>query len=361
MLYIVPKLTQVPRGQDGGAWWCLCSPWTRLPIQQPDRSLSTLVPNTSWFISWGERASLAPSFCPHKVSVMFSEGPRERDKSSPGRPYLHVELLPVTLCVFHQQLQRILVATLRLLAGHLGADVLLNLGMDDVACPQALPKQEGEQCGSGAVLPSLPPVPPCSGRSLLLARREPYPVEPAERHIDGQGEEVADHLLEGLDQLLLAVRAGLAGLEAQQDSHGNAKHEALHLGVHEQAGPGGAQPPRQAGAHLLLDDGHVVLQGVPGEGSHDHLPGGTRRNGTRAQPPRSDRPRPLPARRRAVPFCGACAARCAGWRGSPSPGWSAPRRATARTRAGALPAGCAARSRRPSPVPWAAQRGESCR
>lgn len=79
---------------------------------------------------------------------MFSDSLRERDESSPGEPYLHVELLPVTLGVFHQQLQRILVATLRLLAGHLGTDILLDLGMDDVSCPQALTEQEGEQCGS---------------------------------------------------------------------------------------------------------------------------------------------------------------------------------------------------------------------
>lgn len=44
--------------------------------------------------------------------------------------------------MLHQQLQCILVATLGLLAGHLGTDVLLNLGMDDVARPQALCKQE---------------------------------------------------------------------------------------------------------------------------------------------------------------------------------------------------------------------------
>lgn len=123
-------------------------------------------------------------------------------------------------------------------------------------------------------LPSIPRCPGCRGTPLLLARQEPYPVESAEGHIDGEGEEVADHLLEGFHQLLLAVGAGLAGLKAQQDPHGDAKHEAFHLRVHQQAGPGGAQPLCQAGAHLLLDDGHVVLQGVPGEGPHDHLPGG---------------------------------------------------------------------------------------
>lgn len=133
---------------------------------------------------------------------------------------------------------------------------------------------------------------------------KPYPVEPAERHIYGEGKEVADHLLKGSHQLLLAVGAGLRGLEAQQDPHSDAKHEALHLGVHQQAGPGGTQPPHQAGTHLLLDDGHVVLQGFPGEGLHDHLPGGTRRKrkGTQAQPLRPGRPRPLPVRHRGRTF-----------------------------------------------------------
>jgi len=151
-------------------------------------------------------------------------------------------------------------------------------------------------------LPSLPCCPGCRGTPLLPALQEPYPVEPAEGHVDGEGEEVADHLLEGLHQLLLAVGAGLAGLEAQQDPHGDAEHEALHLGVHQQAGPGSAQPPRQAGAHLLLDDGHVVLQGVPGEGPHDHLPGGGRGGGGRRRGQRLSRragaaapaPRPPP-------------------------------------------------------------------
>lgn len=70
-----------------------------------------------------------------------------RDGSGWGEPHLHIELLSVTLCVLHQQLQRVLVTTLRLLAGHLGTDVLLNLGMDDVACPQALCKQGESELG----------------------------------------------------------------------------------------------------------------------------------------------------------------------------------------------------------------------
>lgn len=113
-----------------------------------------------YFRGGREHLLLSP-FGPKKVSVLLTEGLGERDGSGPGKPHLHVELLPVALCVLHQQLQRILVAALRLLAGHLGTDVLLDLGVDDVARPQALTEQQGEQRGTWALL-ALPPL-----RSLL--------------------------------------------------------------------------------------------------------------------------------------------------------------------------------------------------
>lgn len=80
--------------------------------------------------------------------MLLTEGLGERDRSGPQESHLHVELLPIALCVLHQQLQRIFVATLRLLAGHLGTDVLLDLGVDNVARPQALAKQQGETRGT---------------------------------------------------------------------------------------------------------------------------------------------------------------------------------------------------------------------
>lgn len=110
------------------------------PFQQPAHSLCSLVHYTSWFISWGEGALPTLLFLFPKGKCMVNK----RDKSSLGEPHLHVELLPIALGVFHQQLQCILIATLRLLAGHLGTDVLLDLGMDDVACPQALTEQQGD-------------------------------------------------------------------------------------------------------------------------------------------------------------------------------------------------------------------------
>lgn len=89
--------------------------------------------------------------------MLLTEGLGEREGSGPGEPHLHVELLPVALCVLHQQLQRIFVAALRLLAGHLGTDVLLDLGVDNVARSQALARQQGEQRGTWANT-AIPPI-----------------------------------------------------------------------------------------------------------------------------------------------------------------------------------------------------------
>lgn len=120
-----------------------------LPVDMAPYPAVWLQPlHTSALRKLGKRTPPALSFWPQKISVMLTEGLEERDRSGLGEPHLHVELPPIALCVLYKQLQGILVATLRLLAGHLGTDILLNLGMDDVACPQALSKQQGEQHGT---------------------------------------------------------------------------------------------------------------------------------------------------------------------------------------------------------------------
>jgi len=96
-----------------------------------------------------------------------------------------------------------------------------------------------------------------------------YPVQAAEGHVDGQGEQILDHFLERLHQLLL-VGLDLLRLEAQQDPHGDAEHQPLHLRVDQDAGVLG-HPLLHRGRHLLLDDGDVEIQSLGGESAHDGL------------------------------------------------------------------------------------------
>ena len=64
----------------------------------------------------------------------------------------------------------------------------------------------------------------------------PYPVQAAKGHVNGKREEIAGHLLESLHELLLVLPAARwTRLAAQQDAHGDAEHEALHLGVDQEA------------------------------------------------------------------------------------------------------------------------------
>lgn len=96
-----------------------------------------------------------------------------------------------------------------------------------------------------------------------------YPVQSTERHIDGQREQVLDHFLESFHQLLL-VGFDLPWLEAQQDPHGYAEHQPLHLWIDQHTGVLG-QPLLHCSPHLLLDDRDVELQRLPGKGPHDCL------------------------------------------------------------------------------------------
>lgn len=96
-----------------------------------------------------------------------------------------------------------------------------------------------------------------------------YPVQSAERHINGQREQVLDHFLESFHQLLL-IGFDLLRLKAQEDPHGDAEHEPLHLRIDQHAGVLG-EPLLHRSPHLLLDYGDVVLQSLPGEGLHDGL------------------------------------------------------------------------------------------
>lgn len=96
-----------------------------------------------------------------------------------------------------------------------------------------------------------------------------YPVQSTERHIDRQRKQILDHFLESFHQLLL-VRLNLLQLEAQQDPHGYAEHQPLHLWVDQYAGVP-RQPLLHSSTHLLLDDGDVELQSFSGERPHDGL------------------------------------------------------------------------------------------
>lgn len=150
--HIAVHHSQAGADTQGPGWGChLCSlgtwPWSCAP--HPTAWLQPLHPSALhkqvYCTGRGGRASCSLILAPKdKHAARLGE----RDGPGLGEPHLHVELLPIALCVLHQQLQRILVATLRLLAGHLGTDVLLDLGMDDVACPQALARQQGEQRGT---------------------------------------------------------------------------------------------------------------------------------------------------------------------------------------------------------------------
>lgn len=146
-----------------------------------------------------------------------------------------------------------------------GANVLLYASVDEVPRLQAL---SGRECT--AVSRSQNPEP--SERPTPHPIYGPYPVEPAEGHVDGQGEKIAGHFLEGFHQLLLGFPAARQpGLAAQQDAHGDAEHEAFHLGVNQEAALSAAQPLLQATVHFLCDHRHVALERLAAEGLHNHL------------------------------------------------------------------------------------------
>lgn len=101
-----------------------------------------------------------------------------------------------------------------------------------------------------------------------------YPVQSAEGHVNGQREQILDHFLKRLHQLLL-VGLDLLRLEAKQDPHGDAKHQPLHLRVNQNTGVLG-HPLLHRGSHFLLDDRDVEFQSLCGESPHDGLKKGKR-------------------------------------------------------------------------------------
>lgn len=68
-------------------------------------------------------------------------------------------------------------------------------------------------------------------RSLICT----YSVQSTERDINGQREEILDHFLKSFHQLLL-ICLDLLWLEAQQNPHGYAEHQTLHLWVDQDTG-----------------------------------------------------------------------------------------------------------------------------
>lgn len=97
----------------------------------------------------------------------------------------------------------------------------------------------------------------------------PYSVQSTKGHVDGQREQVLDHFLKSFHELLF-VSLDLFWFEAQEDPHGYAEHQSLHLWIDQHAGVL-VQPLLHCNPHLLLNDGNVELQRLPGEGPHDCL------------------------------------------------------------------------------------------
>lgn len=91
----------------------------------------------------------------------------------------------------------------------------------------------------------------------ILAFHAFYPVQSTERHINGQREQVLDHFLKSLHQLVL-IGLNLLWLKAQQNPHGNAEHQPLHLWVDQHAGVT-CQPFLHCSLNFLLDNGDIEL------------------------------------------------------------------------------------------------------
>lgn len=96
-----------------------------------------------------------------------------------------------------------------------------------------------------------------------------YPIQPAERDVNWEGKKVPDHFLKSLNEFLF-VPFDLLRFEAQEDSHGDAEHEALDLRVH-QHGRVALEPLSDRAPDLLLDHRDVVLQSIPRERLLDRL------------------------------------------------------------------------------------------
>lgn len=169
--------------------------------------------------------------------------------------YLQTKGLFTSPAVLNQQLKSIFVFLLIFIVIILNflPDVLLNFGMNEIACSQTLPNKLQVVIFSSLFHNT-------DNASSDCHSTVTHPVQATEGNINWQGEQVFNHFLKCFHQFLL-ICLDLLRLETKKDSHGYTKHESFHLWVNQHTWIS-LQPVLNGTLHLLLDNWDVVLKSI---------------------------------------------------------------------------------------------------